>query len=455
MAINKTGVLVKHTGDADIQIEYDGVQESIAVDGLSAGTTYEVSAYIIDDTYGTIYSSPTTVTTISSGQLTLSNVSAVWGTQTAQLTFSCNWTSTYNVPGVSNNFKLFVSQTADFADSSEITPNWTRQTDGLSGRINDTVLTAKINTGTPNSDYYVKVQLTDVYGEVRSETFHYYTPTSQTAGAMSFTTNLYNYSASTTSTIYTAGFTYALSWQTLVYTDDNWATMNSSGSWQLNQNITTNFHPNYWTTKLQVVDIYGNKFLSSQTGSVDIVKPELSLFDTHSGSIYYVLYLNPQLAYDTANLVYSDGGTTSGTIDLLPTISENMYGDIPNLPDGTYEVNCKIAYDGTEYAESGVKTITIQMRGGIHLEDTSELNDGILYWSANFTSTFPMATGTVRAYKDDDDYELLGSSAVTFDGTTSGTAKADDTMDIGVDSCVIIFNGTDTQGFGVSSEYWI
>lgn len=455
MAITKTGITLSATGEADKTFELDGQQSSVSATDLTPNKQYTVAAYIVDSGWGKIDAAQiTTFTTLPEGQLTLSNVSAVWGTQTAQLTFSCNWASTYNVPGVSNNFKLFVSQTADFSAASEITPSWTRQSDGLYGSINAT-LTQKINTFTPNSDYYVKVQLTDIYGEVRSETFHYYTPTSQTAGAMSFTTNLYNYSASTTSTIYTAGFTYALSWQTLVYTDDNWATMNSSGSWQLNQNITTNFHPNYWTTKLQVVDIYGNKFLSSQTGSVDIVKPELSLFDTHSGSIYYVLYLNPQLAYDTANLVYSDGGTTSGTIDLLPTISENMYGDIPNLPDGTYEVNCKIAYDGTEYAESGVKTITIQMRGGIHLEDTSELNDGILYWSANFTSTFPMATGTVRAYKDDDDYELLGSSAVTFDGTTSGTAKADDTMDIGVDSCVIIFNGTDTQGFGVSSEYWI
>lgn len=124
-------------------------------------------------------------------------------------------------------------------------------------------------------------------------------------------------------------------------------------------------------------------------------------------------------------------------------------------PNTTYQIKATATNAGGTY-NSAVSTFTTsQEEARITLEDTSTLKDGVLDWSANFTSTYPMASGTVTACKDDKDYEVLENATVIFEGTTSGIAKSDMSMKIGVETCVILFKGVDDEGNKLEDEYWI
>lgn len=175
MAITKTGITLSATGEADKTFELDGQQSSVSATDLTPNKQYTVSAYIVDSGWGKIDSvSTSSFQTLPEGQITLSNVTSTWDPDNPEMDFKCSWASTYQITAQSSNFRIFVSKNANFNPQSEETTTWTRQSDGLSGTLQAT-LTQRI-PDTYNSPYYVKCQFTDIYGEVRTETFRYNTP---------------------------------------------------------------------------------------------------------------------------------------------------------------------------------------------------------------------------------------------------------------------------------------
>lgn len=161
---------------------------------------------------------------------------------------------------------------------------------------------------------------------------------------------------------------------------------------------------------------------------------------------------------------YSVTGTATGTAVKYKTTSASNWSDavlnggvysITGLSaNTTYQIKATATNAGGTY-ETAVSTFTTLVQPQLSLQDTSTINGGTLYWSANFTSTYTMVSGTVTACKDDEEYTILGHSEVTFSGRESGTVRADNSINIGVDTCVVVFKGIDANGNKFQEEYWI
>lgn len=164
---------------------------------------------------------------------------------------------------------------------------------------------------------------------------------------------------------------------------------------------------------------------------------------------------------------YSVTGTATAIAVKYKTVSAGTWSDADTsvgrntylinglTPNTTYQIKATATNAGGTYETAVTTFTTSQEEARITFEDTSTLEDGVLDWSANFTSTYPMASGTVTACKDDEGYEVLENATVVFEGTTSGIAKSDMSMQIGVDTCVIVFKGVDDEGNKLEDEYWI
>lgn len=457
MAITKTGITVSTAGENDKTFEVDGQQSTVSASGLTPNKQYTVSAYVVDSGYGKINADHTsTFTTLPAGTATFTNESGVWGTSVKQLQFFVNWTTTYDTVGSSANFRMFTS-TDNFSTYTQVTPSWQRNSP-TTGSISHTLTTGIPNGG--GNDLFVRVEVVDKYGEVFQSPIYKYTVPTQTGGSMSFTaaqtspSDPYDYTFTTS--VATGQFTYAPAWQHIMKSKDGGATYQSTGSWQLNYTIIpVTLMPNDWTTELMVKDIYGNEFWTSLDRQIKITTPRLIAHDTNRGGIEYLVWLNPEIHYDSVYFQYASITTgTTEIVDLSGNILEYQVGTV-DVADGDYECVVVIEYSGNiEMSE----TITLQVENQGYtdiVQDKSLFEDGKLDFVAEFVSGFDLVSGELTVYKDDDNYEVLGTTELTIDGTTSGTLQANDVITGLPDTVLLYIDTTDDRGFTHHNEYWL
>lgn len=451
MSITKTGISVETSGARQVDFELDGQQSAVTATGLEASTVYDVTAYIIDSQWGRINSIPSSFSTLQPGTATFSNVTGTWGTSEARLEFSANWATTYNVPAEATNFQITVSAVEDFSISTTVNANFSRQSDGRSGTISYW-LTANIPVG--GMGYYVRIQLTDVYGEVLRSQDYTFTVPSQNQGYMSFTSSQQStYRWWFHSTIYSQQFTYAPRYKRMVWSDDNWSS-NHTGqnyNWPDNVEMFVDFKPGSWSVEMEVLDIYGNVFKTNQQSTVTITKPILEVEDTHREGMNYIVWVNRSLNYTAAQLDWTTQGGSNGREDLMPVTGAYISGTITNLPDDEYTVTVKVVWPN-DSDESNTETILLEKQGYIELTDNSVFSGDILQWKASYVSGFDMVQGKIEVW-DENDVDMFGEVAVVVDGTDIGDMWVDSGIQVAGDKVIIRFEGEDANGYTVMDEY--
>lgn len=386
MAITKTGITLSATGEADKTFELDGQQSTVSATGLTPNKQYTVAAYIVDSGYGKIDATQTsTFSTLPEGQVSLSNITAEWQTNTAQLNFRANWVSTYKIEGQGVNFQIFMSDRADFVGAEVVNASYSRENDGLNGTISG-YLNRKIPT-TPNSAYYIKVQFIDVYGEVRSETLRYNTPVAQTGGTFSFNALIQqDNNVWFPTTTYPNSFTYYPKYKRIVLSTDRWQTITRVSGWYNWPNngyeIFLRLDPQTYLAEMEIQDIYGNVFRSNQNTEVAVVQPTLVANSYNpKGQIYSYIHLNPNLNYTSASLVYD--GNNGGSVNLLP--AQETYWLYTDVDDGTYDVYVEVVATNPSYSYTTPSTsVTVTNVGYIEVTDNSAFQNNQMRFEARF-----------------------------------------------------------------------
>lgn len=459
MSITKTGLTVTANGERAIYVEHDGQQSSLAVTGLNPNKQYTAVPYIIDTDFGRIDGRPYAFNTLPTGTLTITNATAQWQTNIAQVNFSCNWESTYNIPSDINNCKLLVSINSDMSNAHELSTQWS--SGGNSGQISAQI-TDFLPLYTTGAFFYVKVKMIDEYNEtIYSPLSAFQAPTNGSAGSMSFSTHRQTdgYTFWIHSTIISTNFTYPPAKKWIVYSKDNWVTEQRSNiyNWTNNSEIFHSFtEPDTYAVELVCMDAYGEQFRTNQGTTLTITVPVAFYSNTTRGSASYWVRLNPNLAYTDVGIEYqsTDGQGLSGYVSLYPLSGYDIRGTIP-LPDGDYMLCCYIFY-GTSGVELGENVnLTVTNVGWLDLTNTSTIDSNMnLHWSADFDSEY-MLTGTCTLYLYDDDVELIGSYTVNYDqNTTNGTMSVSQTIPIAGYSFVECYvQASDVEGNTVRDEF--
>lgn len=437
MSITKTRITVSATGERPKTFEEDGQQSSINATGLSPNTQYTVSAEVDDSQYGTIQAGSTrTFTTLVAGSLTLSNVTGVWQTNTAQLNFSASWSSTYNL-NASPNFKILVSKLSDFSTYQEVTPGFVNY--GTYGTVSAN-LTAYLPFTPAGSYYYVKVRATDIYHTVMYSAIQtFQLPTNGSAGDTQYLTfsthqqaNGYTYWLPTN--IAPNQFTYYPYRKYIVFSTDNWATESRTANYNYPNNVEIfySFEPNDYKLELEVMDIYGELFRTNQGTEIKVDTPRAFFGNTTRGSAYYWIRVNPNRVYDSVLIYYNstDGQGISDTVDLLPLSSyDQIRGEI-QLPDGDYQFYVEVKFS-TETRTSETANVTVTNVGWLFLTNTCTIyENGDLDWSADFDSEYPLINDCIVTLYDENDSEIGHYEAIYDTETTNGSMKLADTINI-------------------------
>ena len=426
--------VISTAGQSPITVQFDhlavGVPEVVNLSGLTPNTVYDVSwdvEYYNDE--ASAIDSFTTSQRVA--DVTLTNVNGVWGTQTAQLTFTCDWQSTNPIAGYSSNFRIFVSKNSDFSGATEQNSGWSRQLDGMSGSINAT-LTANIPSGGGNN-YYVKIQFTDTLGNLIVKTFTYVTPT-QNAGYMTFKASHSDPDSDNTvwfpTNIHT--WTYAPYRKRILLTLDNWQTIAAQSAWTNYPNsnqIFITLDPNTYIAELEVIDIYGNTFRTSQNTQVVCRQPVMSVnVDNSNGQLDMWLKLNPNLNYSTCEIYYySDDAQYDKSLDFTSNPQTIQYMD-ENVPDGTYNIELNVVAGSYSYYTS-FNDLLVKCTGYIEINDMSafDLGSNKMIFRANYqmgkygadTTTFQ-----VRVYDENNNLLDNFTPTVTGDAFTGTLTKA-------------------------------